>query len=380
MDFKSSLVAQLTKGMKSRSMQVYLFASLSLVLMGILYVKPNPSISSEYRKRFSERLAIFCSFTILFIVSAFRGAFTSDYRNYIWLFKYVNNFSFDEMFSYGFQQEIGYVLLNRLIGLFTSDGLYLMIATSFLILFLFYSELIRESANLWLSILMFVTIGAYYGSFNITRQIIAAAIVFASSRFLYRRDFGRYFACILLATLFHRTSFIMVLMYFVLNTKLNLRNALVALLSFYAIFTFSDRIFLLTASLLNYGYTLGSYGTNQLGYTSVIVPTAVFCFVLFHFKLLDMNKAKDRIMFNAILFYFFFSILGTRLMLLERFTEFFVSYSFLIIPKIVRSYRNPLERLFIYFIAATLLVSYNYYAISKTGYVDYYFIWESWIR
>lgn len=359
-------------------MYVYLFVNIVLVLVGILYIKPKQGIAAT-QKRCSEKMAIFVSFVILFVVSAFRGSFTSDYKNYITLFNFVNSFSLDEIFRYSFQQEIGYIVLNRIIGLFTTDGLYLMIVTSFLILILFFTEFVRESVNLWFTILMFVTMGSYYTSFNITRQIIAAAIVFTSSRYLYQRDFVKYFFCILIAALFHKTAFVMMIFYSILNLKFNFRRAFLLCLSFILFFSFGDVVFDFARSLTSYSYyTPGAYGTFGFRYTNAVVPVAVFCFTLLHSRSLDMNNTRERVMFNAVLFYAFFSLLGMRVMLLQRLSEFFAPYSFLIVPKIVGLYKNPYERVLFFMAAILLLISYNYVSLNGTGYMNYYFIWQSW--
>jgi len=345
--------------------------------MGILYIEPKQGINA-IKKSSSERIAIFASFVILFVVSAFRGSFTSDYKNYIWLFNFINSFSFDEIFRFSFQQEIGYVVLNRIIGLFTTDGLYLMIVTSFLILILFFTEFVRESVNLWFTILMFVTMGSYYTSFNITRQIIAAAIVFASSRYLYQRNFVKYFFCILIAALFHKTALVMLIFYFILNLKFNFRNAFLLCLSLIFFFSYADLVFDFVRTFTYSYYTPGAYGIFGFRYTNAVIPVAFFCFTLLHSSSLDMNNTRERVMFNAVLFYAFFSLLGTRVMMFQRFSEFFVPYSFLLVPKIVGLYKNPYERVLFFMAAILLLTSYNYVSLNGTGYMNYYFIWQSW--
>src|SRR5690625_6863286 len=95
-----------------------------------------------------------------------------------------------------------------------------------MILICFYYQLNKYSVSVWLSVLMFVTAGSFYASFNISRQIVAVAIIFMGSSFLYNRKMIKYFLVVIFASFFHITSLIMVPFYFILNFRINLRNLL----------------------------------------------------------------------------------------------------------------------------------------------------------
>src|SRR5690625_2669124 len=99
-------------------MLVYTTVSLSVIAFGLYYELIN-SLTNINKKRIPSYFFTIPTFTLLFIISAFRGNFTSDYDTYAELFKTYNQYSFSQILQYEFNQEIGYVLFNRIIGIFT---------------------------------------------------------------------------------------------------------------------------------------------------------------------------------------------------------------------------------------------------------------------
>ena len=360
-------------------MIIYVLVNISILLLAIIYV-PKKSNEITHRKLFnspSDLLFLSSSFVLLFIISAFRGDFTSDYNGYLGLFKHYNLFSFREIFQYKFGQEIGYVILNRIIGLFTNDGIYIFIATSLIILFLFFREFRKESAIIWLSVLIFTTIGPFYTSFNIARQILSVAIIFAASRYLYKRNLIKYMIFVFLATLFHKTAIIMGLFYFVLNLRLSIKRVVFIAIGFMLSTFFIENMVTLGRKYFYTYYTATSYGMTGYNYKNVIAPILFLIFTLLHFKRLDLNDIKTKIWANAVIYYSIFSLFGLNVHILQRFSVFFMPYLCLMIPKIVVSVRNKNLKAIYILTAIFLLILYNYFALEGTGYDPYYFIWQS---
>src|SRR5690625_4171097 len=114
-------------------MSTYLIISISLLIMGLWFESINSINEIRNRKRLPNYLFILPSFTLLFFFSAFRGDFNPDYTNYTTIFQLINSYSFIDAFKVGIDIEFGFLLLNRLIGVFSSNVIYLFIITSFVI-------------------------------------------------------------------------------------------------------------------------------------------------------------------------------------------------------------------------------------------------------
>ncbi|MDK2839884.1 MAG: hypothetical protein PWQ83_1450, partial [Thermosipho sp. (in: thermotogales)] len=315
-------------------MIVYLTVNFLIILFGVLYLTKNPYsvFQKQYSNKINNLVFIFMSFVLLFFISGFRGDFTTDYKNYMMLFHYYNRFDFIDVFHYKFGQEIGYVLLNKVVGVFTNKFLYLMVITTVIILYLYFKELKRSSSNIWLSVFMFVTVGDFYPSFNITRQIMAGAIIFSASKFLYERKMFKYFIFVFFAALFHKTALIMMLFYFLLNLKINKMN-----LSF--IFVILGILYININDFLSFilkffysHYSNSIYALKGYSYKNVILNLGILLFVFSYLSKLDLKDNSIRIWINSVIYYAFFAVLGLKVQVFGRLSHYFAPYVLLIIP------------------------------------------------
>lgn len=355
----------------------YIGVNIIICFFSVLIYGLNSSkkLSNKLGQR-QNVIFLFCSFLILVFFSGFRGDFTSDYKNYASLFHTYNLYSWPDVLTINFYQEKGYVVFSRLIGEFTSDPMYLMLCSSILIVLLFFKEIKRESRTVWLSILLFINIGAYYTSFNIMRHIMAVAIIFAGSKFIYNRKFLKFLATVFIASLFHTTAIVFIPFYFILDVKYNKRN-------FIGITVGSIITTIFIRDILNIIFRFGfqryanyEFGITGLNLTSAVVPISILLFVLFHKNLINLNEIKTKIWFNATFYYAIFTILGLRIQMIQRFSEFFTPYILLLIPLVISNIKNKNQKIIYYYLIVTLLIAYNYITLSGTGYDPYYFIWN----
>lgn len=357
-------------------MIVYLIVSISLIFLALTYESLNSLTLSKYNKRIPTYFFIIPSFLILFFISTFRGDFTTDYKNYSNLFFLYNKYSFVELFNAGFQNELGFIYLNKIIGLFTDNVIYFFAVMAAVILFGFFHHFKKYSVNLWLSVLMFVTVGSYYASFNITRHIFAVAIIFAGSKFLYERKFFKWTLVVILASLFHKTAIIMIPFYFILNFRIKFRNwVLIAIGSVITILLF-DNIVLLAQEYLYEQYTDTSYGMWGQALTNVVLPIAFLIFCLFNIKKIDPKNTMHRIWFNSVIFYAFFNILALQVEMVERIGRFFAPYALLLIPFLFSKMKNEYLRFLYMMILIFFLVLYNYVILTDSVFDPYYFVWD----
>lgn len=357
-------------------MAIYLIVSLSLVLIGLAYESLNAITISKYNKKTPAYFFIIPSFFILFYISTFRGDFTTDYKNYSNLFQLYNKYSFSELLNARFQNEIGFIYINKIIGLFTEDVIYFFAVMAFVILFCFFIHLTKYSVNVWLSVLMFVTAGSFYASFNITRHIFAVAIIFIGSKYLYERKFFKWTLVVILATLFHKTAIIMIPFYFILNFRIKIRNwVLIAIGSVVVILLF-DNIVIIAQQYFYEQYSDNSYGMWGQAITNVVLPVAFLIFSLFNIKKIDSNNATQRIWFNAGIFYAFFNILALQIEMVERLGRFFAPYSLLLIPFLFSKMKNKHLKVIYMMVLIAMLILYNYVILVDSVFDPYYFIWD----
>lgn len=354
-------------------MLTYIIVNISLVFLGLFYELLNYLSVRKQGKRMPVYLFAIPSFFMLFIISSFRGDFTSDYNSYAQVFTLYNQYAILDIFKVEFYQEKGYVFLNLLIGLFTEDPTFLFMIVTFIILTCFYSQFKRHSPYIWLSVLMFVNIGAYYTSFNIMRHILAVAITFAGAKYLYERKMIKYFLVVFVASLFHKTSLIMIIFYFILNLKLKPKN--IVILFFASVLSYFYLGHLM-AFIQRFFYTGYNYGMGEASINNIILPFSLLIFSLFHRKKIDFDNNMYRIWMNAVIFYALFSAFGLSIQMLQRFAEYFAPFLLLLIPLIVSKMKFDYLKLIQLSTLVLLLVLYSYIVYSGTGYDPYYFIWD----
>lgn len=142
------------------------------------------------------------SFSILFLIAALRYGIGTDYwPRYAPLFEQIQNGNVAG-------QEIGFVLLNKAVGLVTDDYQGIFVVTSFLTIALFYRFFLRMSINPALSVFIYVFGGTYLEDFNLVMQALAIAILVNTFEFALRKKHLAFVLATLLAASFHSSALV----------------------------------------------------------------------------------------------------------------------------------------------------------------------------
>jgi len=351
---------------------------LAFILFLAIYSLKEKYIDSNgvIQYKMNSLVVIIASFVVLFCISSFRGDFTSDYKNYRDQFLYYSKFTVYEVLGSPRLrgQELGYVLLNILTYQLGGSYVAFVSEISFLTLLFFYKGFWNDSDDVWLSIIMFVSIGAYYTSFNISRQILAVSMTFWGAKYLYDRKAGKYFIIVLLASLFHRTALILIPFYFVLNMDLNWKSVTLVTLCTIGLVVALDEVLDLVRFYVYSAYRNDSYGMTGLKVTNIVLPAVVAMLGLLLRKEIQEPDKKDKIWINATLFYLIFSLLGLKVMMLQRFAEYFMPFSILLLTRMFCRVKPKEFRLFFIFLFVIGFCLYNLVTLSSSGYNPYYFI------
>lgn len=142
------------------------------------------------------------SFAILFLIAALRYGIGTDYwLRYAPLFEQIQNGNVNG-------HEIGYVLLNKAVGLITDDYQGIFVVTSFLTIALFYRFFLRMSVNPALSVFIYAFGGFYLEEFNLVQQALAIAILVNTIEFALRRMHLAFVLATLVASSFHTSALV----------------------------------------------------------------------------------------------------------------------------------------------------------------------------
>ncbi len=147
------------------------------------------------------------SFMTFFLVSAFRYGVGTDY-----LRRYVYDYGRILEGIHVSNLEVGFQLLMKGTMLLSDKPFLMFFITSLMINgFVFYT-LVKESKDKILSICIYFFLGFFFDSLNIMRQYLAISFVFIGYYYLLKNKRLLFVISVLLASLFHSTALIMIIL------------------------------------------------------------------------------------------------------------------------------------------------------------------------
>lgn len=298
-------------------MTAYYVLLLVLSVLGLL-------LSRGKQSRKKELVFLLIVFVILGGMSALRYSTGYDY-SYVYAPAFEKILLTDPPMAYSDQRfEPAYFYLEKGLAMLSDNYQMIFVATSLLIIALFCLTFWMYSCNVYLTSILFVLLGQYYCSMNFVRQTLAAVICMLALKYLQNKKFIPYLLVVLVAACFHKSALIMIPFFFV-----NLIPITKVILTIYAvisvgIYHFSEEILSIVTK-----FYYQSYGETSKHITSTFEwPFTIAMLVLFlviflnNDKLLRQDK-KNYIYINYAFFALFFTLMGTKHSILDRFSLYF---------------------------------------------------------
>lgn len=308
-------------------MTFYLILLSSLIGIGFLLKFILPDVF--------EKVYLILTFLILTFFSAIRFDVGYDYLYiYVDAFNEVVRLNFNEIISSYFaseqiyyfvgRHEIGYVLLQYIVSIFSTDFQAIFVVTSVvingLVCILFY----KYAQDKILAVFLYFCFGMFYSSLNFLRQNISAILIAFAFAQIKERNLKKFVLLVVLAGLFHKSAFFMLPFYFILQIKMGK-----LVLGLYS--TIVGLILLLSNVVISFAidnffpwYNLDANSSlieNGIPLFYLVVPSLIFI-SLFKYRNLLLNN-RDYIYVNVAFFNMFFFVLGAKHFIIERFTLFF---------------------------------------------------------
>lgn len=272
---------------------------------------------------------------LMIFVCAFRYNVGMDFTAYTEIFQFASTHTCAEQ-----ETELGFVLLCKLCHYFggTPQLMFALIGTVSLILI--FHCISKFSSDVMFSLFIFLCLGQLYlNSFNAIRQFFAISIFAYSIISIVNRRPIKYVCLLLAAALFHKTSVLLIPLYWLLRCEPNIiRQSLIL-----AFVVFSGPIIIYL--ILNSPYSM--YLTFEMFSSDATIINYIYLFlgaVIFVFQKKLMLGYKHRhIFFNLnflalILFIYYFIFSGTPLtMVVTRLSYYFVFFYCITIVLILKN-------------------------------------------
>lgn len=318
----------------------------------------NTSKSSKIKKKW-----IVLSFSLTWLVAGLRYNVGSDYFNYIRIYDEIGRLGIGWALT-SLRTEPLYAILNWLIYTFIGKPEYVFIITSFLVLFLIYSAIIKHKKTLNIGFSLFIFLCVYYfPMFTFIRLAIAVGIVLHSYKHLTDRNFFKFLILIFVAAGFHYTAIIVLPMYFV--TSANKKHFRLKFIFFLLWMIGLTSLFQFVAEGIFEGVKYERYivdlGNFKSGFNQILLRAPIIAFVGFFRKRLVSVNPESKI--NLQIYFFGVSLLPLTFWLgiFDRMLIYFFISQILIVPQIFKVIKKNEVPLFLYGITLYYLLRVLYY-------------------
>ena len=173
--------------------------------------------------RFRKYSSIIFIFFLLFflILGSIRWNTGTDWDPYYLFF--VTNDNWRNFEYSGFEFENGYVLLNYFIKNISDSYSFFLFICSFINIscFYYFSKIFLGGRPIFALLLYFAI---FQGGIFVTRQLLATSICLLSTIFIIKRNKLSFFICIAFASLFHISSLIFIISYYLYEYRISVKK------------------------------------------------------------------------------------------------------------------------------------------------------------
>lgn len=295
-------------------------------------------------------IAYIAMIVLFFLVSALRYNVGQDYEHWIQVYNWIEN-----GYAGGDYVEIGFKVLNQIVQAVPFFNVYVLyVITSAFIIFGFgYTIFKNVKKEYWfLALFMFIGSGIFFATLNLVRQYISIVIIMIALPLLINKKYIKFGLCVLIASLFHTSSFIMIpfaIFYIIFNGQ-KYKKALIVIYLLSLIFMIIDLrqimewfVFMIPQRWKWYFNSEFLTDRNYSALVKQLVPNIILLFTLWRRKEIVEEKPENDIYIlmlfaNVVITNCFYGVL-----VLLRLSYFFDISLIFIIPIIVekiRKYKN----------------------------------------
>ncbi|WP_342042524.1 EpsG family protein [Bacillus sp. OTU2372] len=308
------------------------------------FVKPN-------------KILIFVSILILVLISGLRNNIGDT-------FFYMHGYTVrkHDLNSFEFKGDFGFELLQVLLYKISDNPQLLVFTTALITNVLVVLVLYKYSRMIEISLFVFIASGMHTVTMNGIRQSLAAAIVFAATKYLHNGKWFKFILVVLLASTIHQTALIFIPIYFIVRREAWTKSTFIILMIGVGItFGFNEFSKLLFNAIENTKY--GHYsnftegGANKIRVLITAVPLIIAFFG--RKKLKELWPNSDYVI-NLTTLGVVFMIIASQNWIFARFNIYFGLYNLILFSWILKLFTKQSQKL-IYYSLLLFYISYFYY-------------------
>lgn len=296
----------------------------------------------KFTKFHGENLSFYIGVTALFLFAALRGNGHGDYFAYLSRGAYIDTIG--EVFYNSTQMEIGYCFLYYIVNCLHLPAQGVIAAMNLISILCMTKFIQKYSPYKCLSLLLFLPLFFQF-DMHAARTAVAISISTLSITYAYQRKFLKFCFTVFFASLFHQTAWVVLIVYSLVNIRIELSVGIGCILSGMGFMYFmgTDKIILRLFELLNlheFYVKFYNYGNSEIyGYSfSLLDPRLLLMICMFVMAKLFCQK-PDKLE-NLFINCSFANVMAMILLsehtfICYRISAFFNVYSIILVPMIL---------------------------------------------
>ena len=312
----------------------------------------------------------------MFALTAFRAS-TVGNDTIMYLATY-NAISYCDTLSEAFassRMEVGYVLLNYVCSSLGCTYFGMQIIVSIFIYYSFYCFISRFSSNICFSCFIFLAMCMVCGPMNVVRMYIAIAILLFAIPYLLQGRFFPFITVVIIATLFHFTASIFVMLYLFCYWRSRWKYLLLFFVTLLIVFQGNAFFWYLTNFIgLYQGYLDSKYFSvdgNMAIYLNLGIDCCFFMLILLsgykkHFFVQKrfLALSMECVCYNAFVLVLALDIIGLTNTIMGRVSGYFNFVYLLLLPMAIRIVKDVGWR-FLLYVSVILMLTLQFVVIME---------------
>lgn len=340
----------------------------STLLMLFLYV-----VISGPKK---EKIICVLSMIILFILSALRHeSVGSDIVRYIAQYEKNALLDFNSISTLlSDAKDPVYSFTAWLFSHLFKDPQWWLACVAFLFCYSVGKLILSESNKTIISILIIISIGFFSFSLTGLRQTIAMSILLFSYPFIKDRKPIKFIITVIIASLFHATALIFLIIYPISKVKLGIYHIVIAAIAFIVFYAFKGQLLILLGNYLQ-DERFESYldgNARQLTMSGFIIQAAIFIFSMYYYKNYTSQDKNAIILYNFAFIGLIFQLFSSFIAEFFRISMYFSIFNSVLVANAMTCEKEKKSQKVVLLVVIFILLMY----MLRDGEEYYKFFWQ----
>lgn len=325
----------------------------------------------------SRKIYVLFSGGVLVLISGLRSYYygADDTIRYFFAFENDIQSSFRQIWV-SESKDTFYHIFSKILSLIVGDDFHLVLLIFAIIYMSAFGKLIyKESSNLLISFIVFISLGFFSFSMNGVRQGLAMAFIMLSYFPLREKKIVEFIGLVFIASLFHSTAIVFLIAYPCYLLGFNKKSVILYIGILGVLLTVGDdlvRMTALEASTYDARFAAYSETDKSLSYSGFVQLFLFLLLVLFNIKLFKKKDKDSSLLISLCILALIFQSCATYIAEMFRVAMYFSVFLVILLPRVLATYPAKYRKV-VSVILCLLLLIYFYSVPYK---LEYSFFWN----